>query len=160
MKRPAAKTAIKGSEPAAKKLKATRENAKDSAKTADDDDDDDDAKNADDDDDGANDQDDEDKPKEKTPAQEALLWAKKCDGEKMSLMEKRASLKGIEEAVSLYTAMNETVSQLTSGHKDLQKLGTTQGGCKTNIATKCKAARLLCEKARLQLTQSRGYSKS
>ena len=95
--------------------------------------------------------------KKKTPGQQALQWAKKCDSKKSSLMERQSGLKGIGEAQSLTDAIKETISNLTAAHKDLQRLGTATDVCKKIIATKAKAAGKLCDKASLQLKQSRGY---
>ena len=108
---------------------------------------------------GNNDDDpgDSDVNKKKTPGQQALQWAKKCDSKKASLMERQSCLKGISEAQSLTDAMKETISNLTAAHKDLQRLGTATDVCKKIVATKAKAASKLCDKASLQLKQSRGY---
>ena len=95
--------------------------------------------------------------KKKTPGQQALQWAKKCDSKKSPLMERQSCLKGIGEAQSLTDAIKETISNLTAAHKDLQRLGTATDVCKKIIATTAKAASKLCDKASLQLKQSRGY---
>ena len=108
---------------------------------------------------GKNDDDagEDDVNKKKTPGQQALQWAKKCDSKKSSPKERQSCLKGIGEAQSLTDAIKETISNLTAAHKDLQRLGTATDVCKKIIATKAKAAGKLCDKASLQLKQSRGY---
>ena len=99
------------------------------------------------------------KAKVKTPQQQALTWAKKCDEKKAALMGRQAALKGIEEAGSLLSGIKETIGKLTAAHKDLQRFGTTTEPCKKSTGTKCKAADQLCTKAALQLTQNRGFTK-